>query len=97
MQPAAELPAGPGLREDVGDAASGVTRRYFAVCLYTKIANMETSCLKALDALTSRPQRAQAVVAGGGQRGSGADFWVWMLVPALPGSCAESALCGATL
>lgn len=50
---AAELPPGPGLQEDVNDAASGVTRGYFGLCLYVKIANAETSCLKALDVLTS--------------------------------------------
>lgn len=60
-EPAAEL---PGLREDVGDAASRVTRSYFGLCLYLKIVNAETSCLKVLDVLTSELQRAQAVRSG---------------------------------
>lgn len=49
---AAELPPSPGLQEDVSDAAPRVTRGYFGLCLYIKIANAETSCLKALDVLT---------------------------------------------
>lgn len=52
-QLAAELLPSPRLLEDVSDAASRVVCSYFGLCLYIKIANAETSCLKALDVLTS--------------------------------------------